>query len=50
VVFLLAFIRFLAHGSWSRSLLYAALTMASIEGLGFLLGLEWPEGIWNLGL
>jgi len=49
-VFLLGFMRFLARAGWPRSLLYAAVTMASVEALGRLLGLEWPEGLWELGL
>jgi TctA family transporter len=48
--FLVGFMVWFARAGWARSLAYAMVTVAAVEALGRLLGLEWPEGLWHLGL
>ncbi len=48
LVFLVAFLRYLPRAGWGRTALYTACMFAVIEAFTRLLGLEMPEGIWQL--
>jgi len=50
LVFLLGFLRFAVPATWVRTLLYTATVFAVLELFTRLLGLELPEGLWQLGL
>ncbi len=48
LVFLVGFLRFLPRAGWRRTALYTAAMFAVIGAFTWLLGMDLPEGIWQL--
>ena len=48
LAFLVGFLRFMPRAGWRRTALYTASMFAVIEAFTRLLGMELPEGIWQL--